>query len=79
MQFDENTELEGFHYIPGKVHADVIEGLIGALYLETKDLNDCQKLLYHLDVLRQPNLKIDFDESKISFEGYDLPKVYSDF
>lgn len=32
------SEAEGYQYIPGKVHADVIEALIGIFYLKNKNL-----------------------------------------
>jgi hypothetical protein len=46
--YDENSEIEGFYYIPGKMHADIIEALIGAFYVYSRDLNDCQLFLYVL-------------------------------
>lgn len=32
------SEHEGFQYIPGKVHADVVEALIGAFYFSSRKL-----------------------------------------
>lgn len=74
-----NSEIEGFNYIPGKVHADIVEGLIGAFYLHSKELNDSQLLLYFLDILKKPQIKINYDYSRLSSKTRQLPKLYSDF
>ena len=66
QKYTKTSELEGFQYIPGKVHADVIEALIGAFYLHNRNLEDCQSLLYAFDILKKPNLTIKFDHSKKS-------------
>jgi dsRNA-specific ribonuclease len=55
--YDENCEIEGYNYIPGKVHADIVEALIGAFYLHSQDLNDCQLFLYCLDILKKPLIR----------------------
>ena len=57
-------EATGYQYIPGKVHADVMEALIGIFYLKNKNLNDCQTLLYAFGILHQPTLYIKFDKSQ---------------
>lgn len=52
---------EGYFYIPGKTHADVVEALVGVYYIKLKrKLEECQFLLYSLDVLAYPTLKFDF-------------------
>lgn len=51
-----NEGNEGYQYIPGKVHADVMEALIGIFYLNNKSLNDCQTLLYAFGILNKPTL-----------------------
>jgi hypothetical protein len=61
----------GYQYIPGKIHADVMEALIGIFYLKNKNLDDCQTLLYSFGILNQPNLYMRFDTSKEKF--YSLP------
>lgn len=55
-----NDEDDGYQYIPGKVHADVMESLIGVFYLKNKNLNDCQSLLYCFDILKMPTIDINF-------------------
>lgn len=62
---------EGYQYIPGKIHADVMEALIGIFYLKNKNLDDCQTLLYSFGILNQPSLFINFDTSQE--KGYPLP------
>lgn len=52
--------MKGFRYIPGKVHADMVEALIGVFYLRDSQLEDCQALLYCLDILKKPNLTTKF-------------------
>ena len=56
--FQESSIGKGYKYIPGKAHADVVEALIGIVYLKSRNLEDCQALLYSMDILKQPNLKI---------------------
>jgi hypothetical protein len=52
--------------------------LIGAFYLHSRDLNDCQLLLYFFDILKKPLLKINFQSGLLNTEK-NLPKIYSDF
>jgi dsRNA-specific ribonuclease len=72
----ENDDDEGYQYIPGKVHADMMEAIIGIFYLKNKRLNDCQTLLYAFGILRRPTLLIDFAGSDPI--AYDLPQCYTD-
>lgn len=65
----------GYQYIPGKVHADVMEALIGIFYLKNKNLDDCQTLLYSFGILNQPSLLINFDNT--FDKGYSLPAYLS--
>jgi 23S rRNA maturation mini-RNase III len=51
-----NDNEEGYQYIPGKVHADALEALIGIFYLKNKNLHDCQTLLYAFGILNKPNI-----------------------
>jgi len=67
---------EGYQYIPGKVHADVMEAIIGIFYLKSKNLNDCQTLLYAFGILSKPDLHIDFQLFRD--ESYILPQIYAD-
>ena len=75
MKVNKASESEGYQYIAGKVHADVVEALIGAFYYAERKLEDCQELLYALDVLRTPSLQIDLNLAKA--QKYDnLPGCY---
>lgn len=69
-----NDDEEGYQYIPGKVHADMMESIIGIFYLKNKRLNDCQTLLYAFGILRKPSLLIEFTEN--SALQQDLPQPY---
>ena len=70
--------MEGFKYIPGKVHADVVEALIGAVYLRDNSLLDCQALLYSLNVLKKPNLDIIIENMGENSDS-NFPKIFEDF
>jgi dsRNA-specific ribonuclease len=72
----ENDDDEGYQYIPGKVHADMMEAMIGIFYLKNKRLNDCQTLLYAFGILHRPTLLIDFTYNDPT--QYDLPQCYVD-
>ncbi len=71
-----NDDEEGYQYIPGKVHADMMEAIIGVFYLKNKRLNDCQALLYAFGILRRPSLYIDFTSNHIYH--YDIPSCYTE-
>lgn len=69
-----NDDDDGYQYIPGKVHADMMEAIIGIFYLKNKRLNDCQTLLYAFGILRKPSLLIEFTFND-AFQP-DLPQPY---
>lgn len=68
-----NDDDFGYQYIPGKVHADLMEALIGIFYLKNKNLSDCQTLLYTFGVLNKPNLHISFNYNHFD---YQIPKIF---
>lgn len=58
---DEKGAHEGYFYVPGKYHADIIEALVGVYYMQAhRRLDDCQFLLYSLGVLEYPSLRFDY-------------------
>jgi dsRNA-specific ribonuclease len=71
-----NDDEEGYQYIPGKVHADMMEAIIGIFYLKNKRLNDCQTLLYAFGILRRPSLHVEFANNDPYL--YELPLCYSE-
>jgi dsRNA-specific ribonuclease len=62
----ENDDDDGYQYIPGKVHADMMEALIGIFYLKNKKLNDCQTMLYAFGILKKSTLLIDFNYNDVT-------------
>lgn len=69
-----NDDDDGYQYIPGKVHADMMESIIGIFYLKNKKLNDCQTLLYAFGILKKPSLLIEFTNNDAVQQ--DLPQHY---
>jgi dsRNA-specific ribonuclease len=67
-----NDDDEGYQYVPGKVHADMMEALIGIFYLKNKRLSDCQTLMYAFGILKKPTLHIEFNYHDSN--SYDLPE-----
>lgn len=56
----------------------MVEALIGALYLKSFSLPDCQALLYSLNVLKKPNLNINI-ESCVDESESKFPKMFEEF
>lgn len=64
---DERGALDGYFYIPGKYHADVIEALVGIYYMQSnRSLDNCQFLLYSLDVLRYPSIQFNYTFEEVA-------------
>ena len=60
-----------YKYIPEKVHADVVESIIGSCFAQHRSLDACQLILHSMGILNQPSIKLQYIDS-------DVPRISSD-